>query len=76
MANKTKRAMSSEAKAKARTRKAGITEARKLGRRNAQERAASLNRATGRKPWDLVKLARLKARALERAKRHGVSGAA
>lgn len=69
MANKTKRAMSSDTKAKARARKEPATEARKLARRNEQERAASLNRATGRKPWDQVKAKRA-------AIRHGVSGAA
>jgi hypothetical protein len=80
VANKTKRAMSSDTKAKARARKEPATKARKSGRRVAQEMAASLNRvrrAGGElTPWEQVKVKRLKARVAARALRHGVSGAA
>lgn len=73
VANKTKRAMSSEAKAKARLGKAGRTDVRKRTRRTVQEMAASLNRvlrAGGEAtPWDV-------ACAKRAAVRHGVAGAA
>lgn len=73
MANKTKRAMSPDSKAKVRGSKAAVTKARKDGRRVPQEMAASLNRvlrAGGEAtPWDKAKVKRA-------ALRRGVSGAA
>lgn len=73
MANKTKRAMSPEAKAKARTGKATRSKAAHDRRRIVEEMAASLNRvrrAGGEAtPWDV-------ACAKRAAIRHGVAGAA